>query len=267
MKWMNTTLGLVLLATAPMLVAARTDLPHFDPQSTKVAFIENGDAPLNYTTGVVDAKSFWKQYGGSVGTNVGGIVGTTITAQSTAAAVRHPNGADGPVQQILGDNQLAPTVNGALIERLAAAWGFTYQPEQLVVLKDAPAAIDPNTKLISGLTSDADLILMTEVHDVNLTERFSMGGALAAGLTFGTGKKSLTTEVSVVLRAIAHNPSDGSYRQIWAEVCGPNYTTMKTSYPLKDLAASHDRVMEIVNEATEQSIAICSRRLAAFTAP
>jgi hypothetical protein len=263
---MNRTLGLLLLVTSPMVAAARTDLPHFDPQSTKVAFVENGDAPLNYTTGVVDAKSFWKQYGGSVGTNVGGIVGTTITAQSTAAAMRHPNGNDSPVEQILGDNQLAPTVNAALIERLATAWGFTYQPERLVVLKDTPAAIDPNTQLITGLASDAELILMTEVHDVNLTERFSMGGALAAGLSFGTSKKSLTTEVSVVLRAIQHN-ADGSYKQIWAEVCGPTYVSMKTSYPLKDLVDSHDKVMEIVNEATEQSIAICTRRLAAFTAP
>jgi hypothetical protein len=258
----------ILLATIPLVVVARQhDLPHFDPQTTKVAFVENGDVPLSYTTGVVDAKSFWKQYGGSVGTNVGGIVGTTISAQSTAAAIRHPNGADSPVQQILGDNQLAPTVNGAVIERLAAAWGFTYKSERLVVLKDTPALVDPNTKLISGLSTDADLILMTEVHNVNLTERFSMGGALASGFTFGTNTKSLTTEVSVVVRAIQHDAADGSYRQIWAEVCGPNYTTMKTSYPLKDLMESHDKVLEIVNEASDQSIAICSRRLAAFKAP
>jgi hypothetical protein len=164
-----------------------------------VTFVENGDAPLSYTTGVVDAKSFWKQYGGSVGTNVGGLVGTTISAQSTAAAVRRPNGADSPVQQLLDENQLAPAANGSVIERLASAWGFTYKPDQSVVLKDHPAAIDSNTKLVSGLSSEADLILMTEIHNVNLTERFSMGGALAAGFTFGTNKKSLTTE--------AHSPA------------------------------------------------------------
>lgn len=265
---MNRPLGFLLLVMSPVVVVAgRGDLPHFDPQSTKVAFVENGDTPLSYTTGVVDAKSFWKQYGGSVGTNVGGIVGSTISAQSTAAAVRHPNGADSPVQQLLGENQLAPTVNGVVIERLAAAWGFTYKPDQLVVLKDIPAAIDPNTKLVSGLSSDADLILVSEIRNVNLTERFSMGGALAAGLTLGTNKKSLTTEVSVVVRAIQHNVADGSYKQIWSEICGTNYTTMKTSYPLKDLEESHDKVVEIVTEATEKSIANCSRRLAAFKAP
>lgn len=265
---MNRPIRFILLAAIPITVFGRqTGLPHFDPQTTRVAFVENGDAPLTYTTGVVDAKSFWKQYGGSVGTNVGGIVGTTISTQSTAAALRHPNGADSPVQQILGENQLAPEVNGALIERLAAAWGFSYKSDELVRLKDAPAVIDPNTRLISGLSNDADLILMTEVHNVNLTERFSMGGALAAGLTFGANKKTLTTEVSVVLRAIQHNAAEGSYKQIWAEVCGPNYTTMKTSYPLKDLVESHDKVMEIVKEATAQSIAICSRRLGAFKAP
>lgn len=264
----NPTLGVVLLAASALAATAwAADLPHFDPRSTKVAFVENGDAPLSYTTGVVDAKSFWKQYGGSVGTDVGGIVGTTIATQSTAAALRHPNGADSPVQQLLGENQLAPSINGAVIERLAAAWGFNYKPEQLNVLKDAPAVIDPNTKLIRGLSNDADLILMTEVHNVNLTERFSMGGALAAGVTFGTNKKSLTTEVSVVVRAVQHDAAAGGYKQIWSLVCGTNYTSMKTSYPLKELMESHEKVTEIVAEATERSIANCSRRLAAFRAP
>lgn len=258
----------VFLLTAPICVFAREpNLPHFDPQTTKVAFIENGDSPLSYTTGVIDAKSFWKQYGGSVGTNVGGVVGTAISSQSTAAAIRHPNGDDSPARQILGENQLAPNVNAAVIKQLAAAWGFSFNPDQLVVLRNTPAIVDPNTKLVEELKSDAQLVLMTEVHNVNLTERFSMGGALAAGISFGTSKKSLTTEVSVVVRAIQHDAGTGTYRQIWSEVCGTNYTTMKTSYPLKDLVESHDKVMEIVNEATEQSIARCGRRLAAFKAP
>jgi len=263
---MNRAIGFIWLVTIPVMTDAR-DLPHFDPQTTKVAFVENGEAPLSYTTGVVDAKSFWKQYGGSVGTNVGGLVGTTISSQSSAAALAHPNGADSPVQQILGENQLAPTVNAAVIERLGAAWGFPYKPDQLIVLRDTPAVVDPNSQLVRGLTSYADLILMTEVHNVNLTERFSMGGALAGGLTFGTNKKSLTTEVSVVVRAIQRDATDGRYKQVWSMVCGPNYTTMKTAYPLKELVDSRDKVLEILKEATEQSIANCTRRLAAFKAP
>jgi hypothetical protein len=265
---LNRTIVLILLLTASVCIEARqAEIGHFDPRTTKVAFVANGTEPLSYTTGVVDAASFWKQYGGSVGTNVGGIVGTTISAESTGAAVRHPSGADSPVQQILGDNDLARTVNGAVIERLAAAWGFRYSPDQMLILKDAPATIDPNTQLVKGLDSDADLILMTEVRRVNLTERFSMGGALASGLTLGTNRKSLTLEVSVVTRAIAHNAGDGTYRQVWALVCGPNYTSMKTSYPLKDLVESHDKVMEVVKEATDKSIASCSQRLAVFKAP
>jgi hypothetical protein len=54
------------------------------------------------------------------------------------------------------------------------------------------------------------------------------------------------------LRAIQHNAADGTYKQIWSEVCGTNYTTMKTFYPLKDLEESHDKVLEIVAEATEK---------------
>jgi hypothetical protein len=56
-------------------------------------------------------------------------------------------------------------------------------------------------------------------------------------------------------------------KQIRSEVCGTNYTTMKTSYPLKELEESHDKVIEVVTEATEKSIASCTRRLAAFKAP
>jgi hypothetical protein len=265
---LNRAIALTLLLATPICIDARqAPMSHFDPRTTKVAFIANGTEPLSYTTGVVDAASFWKQYGGSVGSNVGGVVGTTISSESSAAALRHPNGAVSPVQQILGDNDLARRVNDAVIERLAAAWGFRYSPDQLLILKDAPATIDPNTQLIKGLDSDADLILMTEVHDVKLTERFSMGGALMSGVTLGTNRKSLTLEVSVVTRAIARSAGDGTYRQVSALVCGPNYTTMKTSYPLKDLVESHERVMEIVHEATDKSISSCSRRLAAFKAP
>ena len=260
---MNRALGLALLLIAPLsALAHQPTIQHFDPQSTKLALIENGAEPLTYTTGVVNAASFWKQYGGSVGTNVGGIVGTSIQSASGIASTNHPNGSDSPVKELMGENQLAPSIQATLIERLAATWGFPYDASQVIVLKDAPAVIDPNTKLVKGVNSDADLVLMTEVHNVNLTERFSMGGAFAAGLTFGTNKKSLTTEVSVVMRALQRNANDGSYKQIWAEVCGPNYTSMKTSYPLKQLSESHEKVTEILDEAAHQAIDICNRRLA-----
>jgi hypothetical protein len=263
---MNRIAGLALLILVPLCAMGRPPaIPHVDPQTTKVALMENGTEPLSYTTGVVDAASFWKQYGGSVGTNVGGIVGTSISSASGIAAAHRPNGADSPVRQLLGANQLAPSIQTALIGRVAAAWGLPYDPSQVIVLTDEPAVIDPNTQLARGVHSDADLVLMTEVHNLNLTERFSMGGALAAGFTLGTSKKSLTTEVSVVMRALQRDAGDGSYRQIWAEACGPNYTSMKTSYPLKQLSESHEKMMEILEEATRRAIELCSRRLAALT--
>ena len=82
-------------------------------------------------------------------------------------------------------------------------------------------------------------------------------------------EQSLTTEVSVVVRAIQHNAAVGTNKQIWSEVCGSNYTTMKTPYPLKELEESHDKVTEIVVEATrpKNRVATCTRRLAAFKAP
>jgi hypothetical protein len=257
---------LAFLAAVPLSALARQpQIPHFDPQTTKVALIENGVEPLSYTTAVVNASSFWKQYGGAVGTNVGGIVGTSIESGSGIASSNRPNGADENVKQLLGENNLAPAINAALIQRLAGAWGFAYDESHVVVLKDSVASVDPNTQLARGLPSDADLVLMTEVRNVNLTERFSMGGALAAGVTLGTSRKSLTTEVSVVMRALQRNASDGTYKQIWAAVCGPNYTSMKTSYPLKELTESHEKVTEILEEATRRAIDICSRRLPALT--
>jgi len=37
---------------------------------------------------------------------------------------------------------------------------------------------------------------------------------------------------------------------------------MKTSYPLKQLSESHEKVTEILDEAAHQAIDICNRRLA-----
>jgi hypothetical protein len=47
----------------------------------KVALVQNGTVPLSYSTGVVDAASFWSQYGGGMsGAPVAVAFGNTMAA-------------------------------------------------------------------------------------------------------------------------------------------------------------------------------------------
>jgi hypothetical protein len=103
---------------------------------------------------------------------------------------------------------------------------------------------------------------MLEVNNINLTEIFSMGGAFAAGLTMGTNTKSLTTEATVALRAFKPSVDEpGTYEMAWWRLCGPNYTTMKTSYTMDELQEKPELIQQILDEAKVQAVEGCSRVL------
>lgn len=164
------------------------------------------------------------------------------------------------VQKLYGDSTLATTLHTTLLPKLASAWNAPFSSATIIeVSADKPVTVDPNTKMASGLNTDSDLVLMTEVRNINLTERFSAGGALAAGFTFGANKKSLTTEVMVVMRALKRDPASGQYKEIWSNSCGTNYALMKTSYYLDELAQDPIKMRAILDEATTQTIDYCTR--------
>jgi len=257
------------ISITPLLLAGCATQPSISQlrQATgKVVFVENGSQPLGYSTGVIDTASFWGQYGDSVGTQVGGplsmAAGSAAARSGNIATMSKEEQNREMVKRLYGDSALVTTINAALLPKLAAAWRAPFNASTVVKLStDKAIVVDPNTKTASGLNSDADLVLMAEVRNINLTERFSAGGALAAGFTFGTNKKSLTTEVLVVVRALKRDSASGQYKEIWSNSCGSNYALMKTSYFLEELAQDPSKMRAILDEAATQTLDYCNKMI------
>lgn len=259
---MKTKLFTLCMSVAPALLtgcATQPSISQLRQANGKVALVENGSQPLNFTAGVIDTSSFWGQYGGAI---VGGVAGAAIDEAGHQAAESKQDQNRKMVKTLYGDSTLATAVNDTLLSKLAVAWNVPFSPATVIkVSTDKPVQVDPSTKSASSLNTDADMVLMTEVHNINLTERFSAGGALASGFTFGTNKKSLTTEVTVVMRALKKDAASGQYKEVWSRACGPNYTTMKTSYYLEDLAQDSSKMREVLDEATTQTLDYCTKAI------
>lgn len=146
-------------------------------QST--VFVQNGVEPVRYSTGVIDTSSFWANYGGGMN----GLAFDAIAAQEQKRQLSKAEQNALMVKGLYGDHDLASTVYREVMPNLARAWGQPYDSAELVVLKDELAVVEDG--LLKNFKSDADLVLMLEVSNINLTEKFSMGGAFAAGLTMG----------------------------------------------------------------------------------
>jgi hypothetical protein len=232
----------------------------------KVALVQNGTVPLSYSTGVIDAASFWANYGGGLtGGPAVSALGNTMAAagrsEETSKAAQNRDIA----KTLVGDTDIAQVVSAALLPQLARAWGARYDQARVITLGDKLASVEPQTLHLQGLQIDADLVLMIEVANINVTQKFSLGSSLASGITFGAGKKALTTEVTVLMRAFKLDAAGAGYKQVWAQSCGPNYTTMKTAYYMDDLKQSPEKMIQILDEAKTQSIDRCGRMLAGLS--
>lgn len=253
---------LALLATCVALASCAADPRITDIKNelkqgkTKVAFVQNGVKPLSYSTGVIDTASFWSTHGGGVSL-VGEAVGDAVTAQ------RKDKNAE-MVEKLYGDNPMTAKITAALLPVFANAWHVPYDATNVIRLKDNVAYVDPKSGYLTNVDSDADMLLVAQVDNINLTERFSAGGALLSGVTMGTNEKSLTTEVRVGLYVFKRDPEWDSFKPAWSTSCGPLYVHMETSYPLKELAASKGKMNAVLTEATRQAIERCTASLNAF---
>ncbi|SDK40775.1 hypothetical protein [Microbulbifer yueqingensis] len=226
-----------------------------------VAYVQNGVEPLRYSTGVIDASSFWAAYGSQVGGQTGGALWHGLAAAGASEQLSKAEQNALLVKGLYGEHDLATAVFSDLMPKLARAWDQPYDEADLVVLADRPARVEEG--VLKNFETNADLVLMLEVSNLNLTEIFSMGGAFAAGLTMGLNTKSLTTEANVVMRAFKPSETDPrNYELAWWRMCGPNYTTMDTSYTMEELQEKPERMQEILDEAKGQAIEGCSAVLA-----
>lgn len=226
----------------------------------KAVFIQQGSKPLSFSTGVIDTASFWGTYGDGVAAQTGGWLwsGLASSGRQEAAAERLTNAE--LVERLYDDHPLTEMVSDALMPELSRLWGQRYRKTRRIVTDGNAVSMDPDTKVLTGINTDADLVLLLKIHNINLTERFSMGGALAAGFSMGTHEKSLTTEVTVLMHAFRRD-QQGDFKEIWSHACGTNYTSMDTSYYLEELMATKDKITEILDEATRKSIDGCTQRL------
>jgi hypothetical protein len=260
-KWVCSSLLVTTVITLSGC-ASTPPIAQLSQGTRKVALVQNGTVPLSYSTGVVDAASFWSQYGGGMsGAPVAVAVGNTMAAAGRSEEAGQAAQKRDLAKVLVGDTDIAPVINAALLPQLARAWGVGYDQARVITLGERLASVEPQTLRLQGLQIDADLILMVEVANINVTQKFSLGAGLASGVTFGTSKKALTTEVTVLMRAFKPDPAGTGYKQVWVRSCGPNYTTMKTAYYMDDLKQSPEKMTQILDEAKAQSIDRCGRLL------
>ena len=253
------------LGLASILAGCANNLPvselRHDVQT--VALVQNGVEPISYSTGVIDTSSFWATYGTQVGAQTGGLMWGVIAESEGNRQLSKAEQNALLVKTLYADHDLAPTVYRELMPELAKAWGQPFDTQEVVVLDDTVASVEEG--ILKNFKSTADLVLMLEVKNINLTERFSMGGAFAAGLTMGMNTKALTTEATVLMRAFKPAANDpNTYEMVWWRMCGPNYTTMKTAYTMEELQEEPARMGKILDEAKAQAVDGCSQVLASI---
>lgn len=227
-----------------------------------VAFVQHGTEPLDYSTGVIDASSFWAVYGDDVARRLGGIEAFNELAKDGRSAQEYYAEQNHYLVDILYDrHDLADNVAKQLMPELAAAFGVAYRPAELVVLDENVVFLDPDSLRLRGFDTEAELILMIDVAEINLTERFSAGSALANGVTFGTNQKKLTVQSPTNLRAFRRPTPDEDPELVWSHRCGADYTSMKTAFTLEELMLEPAKMEAVLDEARDQTIGRCSNAM------
>lgn len=254
---------ILLLVTALTLAGCATSRPPVSELSQgvkKALFVQHGDKPLSYSTGVIDTASFWGAYGDGVAAQTGGWLWSGLAGSGRQDAAEKQLTNAELVELLYADHNLIPAVSDAVLPELSRLWKQRYAARNRITVAQDAILIDPNSRELIGLETDADLVLLLNVRNVNLTERFSLGAAFASGFTMGSNEKSLTTEVLVMMHAFKPD-QQGAYKEVWSQPCGTNYTSMDTSYYMQELLASKSRITEILDEATLKSIESCSKVL------
>lgn len=255
-------LGLTLLISgcasmAPPVSELRSDV-------NSVTFVQLGAEPINYSFGVVDTSSFWAAYGDGVSGQLGGgALWTGLAADGRKKGMEKMPDNARLMRELYGTHPLVARVRDSVLPGLGKLWSVRYEPDQLLVRERGEITFDKEGNLL-GFDSDSDLVLLYSVSNIMLTERFSMGGALASGFTMGTNTKSVTTTATVRLEAYKRDPATSKHTNVWTLGCGANYTQMKKSYPFPEVVKSKEKVTELLDETAQISIDGCNKTIDRF---
>lgn len=253
-------LGLLLSACASV-----TPVSELRGDVNGVTFVQLGSEPLSYSFGVVDTSSFWAAYGDGVSSQLGGgALWTGLAADGRNKGMEKMPENARILRELYGNHSLVPDIREDVLPQLAGLWSVDYRPGDLQIREKGEVEFDQEGNLV-GFDGASDLVLMYSVGNITLTERFSMGGALASGLTMGTNTKSVTTTAAVRLQAYKRDPATGRHANIWTMGCGANYTQMKTAYPFPEVVKSEEKVAELLDETARISIDGCNKTIARFS--
>jgi hypothetical protein len=226
-------------------------------------FIQHGTEPLNYSFGVVDTASFWAQNGGNLGPGVG-VVGM-VAGETAAAAGRDASARKAPtaaqvMKALYGNHPLVNEASRKTMPELARLWGVPYDAKQLRIVQPGAPFEDAQGKLL-GVSATTDLVLTFAVSQLTLTEKFSVGGAFAAGFTMGTNTKNVAAQTSVLMKAYKRDPATGQYAKIWTQPCSGLAMYSKVAYPFPEVMQSREKAKELWDAAMPLTIESCSKVL------
>lgn len=242
-------------AMSPPISEVRGDLG-------KVELIQLRSEPMSYALGVVDARSFWAEYGDDVAGNLGGSMlaqGVHANA-SKAEQERRPSTAE-LARSLAAGYPMTANLTRSLLPQVAAKWGVNFRSDRMRVVEDGMPAVGDG--YLHGYEGDADTVLASYLWFLKFTEKPTIGGALKAGFTLGTNVKHVTAEVAWHSAAYKRQP-DGRYKEVWRHVCWVPAAQNNQSVPFPELLKNPTQAQALLQDADEVAREFCTKRIAAL---
>lgn len=223
-------------------------------------FIQEGTEPARLKFGVVDTASWWAANGDAVGAQTGGWIWSTIAQSSRDEEQKRAPTVAEIMNYLFNKHPIANEAIRGVMPTLAHAWGVPYVQEQLRVVEMGGVKEDDKGYLI-GVEAETDLVLVTWMPMLQLTEKVTMGAAFRAGFSFGTHTKEVTAESMLAFRAYRREPDTGRYKNIWDRFCLMNNMQMETAYPFPEVVVSQEKAKSLWDEATPRLVSFCGEVL------
>lgn len=255
----------LLLPALLALTACATSGPSISElraNARSATFVQHGHEPVRYGFGVVDTSSFWAAYGSGVSSQLGG--GTLwegLAADGRAEGQKRAPTVAEVMRWLYNKHPLVDRTGAALMPKLATVWGVTYNPAKLHILGNGISAVEDQEGNFIAFKPNTDLVILYEVNSLLLTERFTMGNALLAGVTFGTNTKNVTAQLELSYKTYRRDPASGQYKRVWLGGCGLHTMYMTTDFPFPEVIKSQAKAKQLWDEAATKTVELCGKHL------
>lgn len=253
---------ILLFALASLMAgcAAGPSLSELRGGAHSATFVQQGREPVQLGFGVVDTASFWATYGSGVSSQLGGgyVWRDLEQAGRADAEKRAPTAAD-VMGWLYNRHPLVDQTSAALMPKLATLWSVSYNPAKLRVVD--LRVIENKDGHFTAFSPTTDLVIVYSVNNLRLTERFTVGNALLAGVTFGTNTKNVTAEIDTFYRVYKRDPASGVHKRVWLGSCGVHSMYMTTDFPFPEVVKSQEKAKQLWDEASAKTIELCTKHL------